>query len=132
DGLNLLKTLRQDFTYKNLIIVIVTSSDESATRLSAYSASADDIMFKPLDKSILQKRILNLAERFSSFGQQRDIQEITGLVKTKSLMEKLHDCLIDPRRRNEHLAVFEIDHFADWSKDREYSTIKGALVAISN
>ena len=128
DGLNLLKTLREDVTYNNLIIVIVTSNQETATRLRAYSENADDILFKPLDKVILQKRLLNLAKRYAAFEQL----PYTGLDQLRVLLARLHEMLIKPPSSSKHLVLFEIDSFAEWAALKGQSAVNEVLVFISN
>lgn len=132
DGLQLLRTLRQDVAYNKLIIIIVTSSDESATRLSAYAAKADDIIYKPLDKALLQNRVLGLLERYVTLGQHAEAQTNTGFVKEKSLLTQLHDYLIKPGRHNQFLAIFEINRFADWAEKHGYADTNAVMVSISN
>lgn len=73
DGLKLLRALRQDAVYNHLIIIVVTSSEEEDTRLDAYSAKADDILYKPIDPELLKKRILYLAERYALVGNVQQI-----------------------------------------------------------
>lgn len=73
DGLKLLKALRQDADYNHLIIIVVTSSEEVNTRLEAYSAKADDILYKPIDPDLLKRRILYLAERYALVGNEQQI-----------------------------------------------------------
>lgn len=73
DGLKLLRALRQDAVYSPLIIIVVTSSEEEDTRLDAYSAKADDILYKPIDPELLKKRILYLAERYALVGNVQQI-----------------------------------------------------------
>lgn len=131
NGLNVLKTLRQDMTYNNLIIVIVTSSEETSTSVSAYSANADDILYKPLDRTILQKRIISLSER-QLLSQDLLDQNYTGLDHLKALLTELHECLIKSGRSDHHLALFEIANFKDWILQNGHAAAKNLLIAISN
>lgn len=132
DGLNLLKTLRQDVAYNNLIVVIVTSSEESATRMNAYSANADDIFYKPFDKALLQKRILNLVERQIATNELTDPQDYTGLLHLKALTSELHTSLLKSDGTDKHLALFEVHAIKDWIKEKGYAAAKDLLIFISN
>lgn len=73
DGLKLLKALRHDAMLTHLIIIVVTSSEEVNTRLEAYSAKADDILYKPIDPELLKRRIFYLAERYALVGNEQQI-----------------------------------------------------------
>lgn len=130
DGLNLLKTLRQDIGYKNLIIVLVTSGEQLDTRVNAYTASADDILFKPIDKSILQKRILSIAERRVSEHESHD--NYTGLLHLPELKEELNELLKKPYRIESYLALFEVHKFSEWTKQNGYGPAKDLMIFISN
>lgn len=132
DGLKLLRTLRQDVTYNNLIVVIVTSSEEPLTRLSIYSAKADDILYKPLDIDILQNRLLNLAERRISLEEIPNDKDIVSQINLKTLFAQLNKCLNQPVGHVHYLALFEVDHFADWIEQKGHDAINDLLISISH
>ena len=114
DGLNMLKSIRQDIAYNNLIVVMVTSSEEPLTRISAYSAKADDILYKPLDAEMLQKRILNYAERHHPrFSSQNETVK-SNLLSLKTLITKINTSLEKPGPASESLVIFEISNFTNW------------------
>ncbi|MBN9377205.1 MAG: hypothetical protein BGO14_04500 [Chlamydiales bacterium 38-26] len=129
DGFNLLKTIRQDPLYKNLIILIVTGGDPSDTSLKAYSEDADDVLFKPLDKNILQKRITNIIERRLSLYESS--ASYTGLMSINDLMEELNACL---RNKEEEtvLSLFEVNNFNEWVQKNGKVAAKDLIVSISN
>lgn len=129
DGFNLLKTIRQDPLYKNLIILIVTGGDPSDTSLKAYSEEADDVLFKPLDKNILQKRITNIIERRLSLYESS--ASYTGLMSIHDLMEELNACL---RNKEEEavLSLFEVNNFNEWVQKNGKVAAKDLIVSISN
>lgn len=132
DGLDLLRTLRQDLTYTKLIVVVVTNSEEPVTRLSAYSAKADDIFYKPLDVGILQNRLLNLAERHVALDELSENKDWIGQINLKTLFAKLDACLKAPVGQIYYLALFEIDHFAKWMEQKEHAAINDLLISINN
>lgn len=129
DGLHLLKSIRQDVSYDKLIVVIVTISEEPMTRLSAYSAKADDILYKPLDIAILQKRILNLADRYKSVFKPHENGH--SLINLKTLITKLNMCLNKPGRYNQYLALFEINNFTDQLLKKGHHTVNSLLTYIN-
>lgn len=108
DGLNLLKTIRHDVAYKDLIIVLVTGTDRVMTKIDAYAENVDDILFKPIDPQVLQKRLLNLLDRRRSFDEVK-IDQSSGLHSYRELIQELESCL---KRSDEHtpfLALFEVN-----------------------
>ena len=129
NGLNLLKTLRQDVTFKNLIIVIVTSSEQLDTSLNAYAANVDDILFKPIDKNLLQKRILNIAQRWVPSNDTTACY--TGLGPLKELMNELNESQKQGQPES-HLVLFKIQDYANWINQNGYSAAKDLMVFISN
>lgn len=129
DGLNLLKTIRQDVTYKNLIIIIVTINEKFDTTLSAYAANVDDILFKPINKDILQKRILNISSRWISAN---DTNNFTGLCPYNSLIGKLSDAIKKSEYLLSFLVLFEIRDYESWVSQNGYGASKDLMISISN
>lgn len=130
DGLNLLKTLRQDINYRNLIIVVVTSNEQLDTRINAYAANADDILFKPIDTNVLQRRILSIASR--RISSQEPADNYTGLLHLQELMDALNETLKKSGRLEPYLALFEVHKFADWTKENGYVPARDLMISISN
>lgn len=130
DGFNLLKTIRQDPVYRNLIILIVTGGDQSDTSLKAYSEDADDVLFKPLDKNILQKRIKNIIERRLSLNESSS--SYTGLMSVNELMEELNACLRNKEEEGSILSLFEVNNFNEWVQKNGKVAAKDLIVSISN
>lgn len=128
DGLNLLRTIRQDVNLKNLIIIVLTGYGALDTRLQAYAANVDDILSKPIDKNLLQKRVLNIAERR---GTMLESGNYTGLMQQNDLMEELKKSLARAEPSS-FLALFEVDKFADWSQPHGVASTKDLIVFISN
>jgi DNA-binding response OmpR family regulator len=130
DGFNLLKTLRQDVAYKNLAIVIVTGSEALDTRINAYSANVDDILFKPIDRNILQKRILSIAHRRMS--SQGGSDDYLGLLHIQELTSELNKQLKKPSGSEGYLALFEVHNFAEWSLQQGDASVRELMIFISN
>lgn len=130
DGLDLLRTLRHDVAYSDLIIVIITGKEESSTRLSAYSAKADDIIYKPIDPILFQKRMINFSERYA--GAKERSKEHAGMGSLKELTAQIHTYLEEPEHAPHFLALFEIDQFNEWVKTHSQKEHKELLISISN
>lgn len=115
NGVELLKTLRSDIRYQNMLVVIITVSQDVGLLKDAYAVNVDDIIHKPLDKKILQSRISSLAKRYSYQGQFQNIDEATGLPNEHALHIHLHELLLAPEHLREgiFLALFEIDRFKE-------------------
>ena len=62
-GLAVLARIRGDGRLRDLPVVMITADTAPATRLSALSAGADDILAKPLDEDLLLARIRSLLRR---------------------------------------------------------------------
>jgi DNA-binding response OmpR family regulator len=130
DGFSLLKTLRADIAYQNLIIVMVTIHQEADTQLRAYSGHADEILYKPLNKAILQECVLNLAKRTALSGLSPG-QNRLGLNEFKTLLKRLHEILTAPQFF-QYLILFRIDHYSDLVLQHGQSIVNDFLVSISN
>lgn len=59
DGLEVLKVLKEDHTYDNMGILVATSTKEKTER-TALSLGADDVVSKPYDPIVIQKRMDNI------------------------------------------------------------------------
>lgn len=128
DGLNLLKTIRRDIAYKDLIIVLVTGTDKTITKIDAYTENVDDILFKPIDPKMLQKRIISLIDR-NRASAPRKIDQATGLNSYQELLHELDASLKRSYVRVPYLALFEVDKV---KKGEEPVTDKDLMVFISN
>lgn len=134
DGLTLLKTLRADIRYQKLIVIIITAKNDPDTRIRAYTADADDIIFKPLEKVALQKRILNIGKRHSLFDQLPDRSQLTGLHNIHSIYTTILEYQLQPgaMRGTHYLSIFEIEKFNDLMLTHRRSVIDSILISISN
>jgi DNA-binding response OmpR family regulator len=129
DGLNLLKTLRLDTTYGNLHIVIITGADETSTNLSGYSAKADEIIYKPIDPILFQRRILNFAERKKAQEENRDD---TGMGSLKKLTADIHRCIENEALGASTLVLFEVNQLNTWVQGHGVRKGQELLVSIGN
>ena len=109
DGISLLKTIRSDIDYRNLIIAVITSRNDPELREEAYSSNADDIIYKPFEKSSLQLRVLNLVRRLGVGQETPAFRDISDTDDRKELLNRLRRCLSMRGQEIRHLALFEAD-----------------------
>ncbi|MCB1149025.1 MAG: response regulator, partial [Chlamydiia bacterium] len=62
NGLDLLKTIQADPIYSKIPTLIITFFQEETVKEAGYNTTAVDVMFKPLNKSALQKLVLSHAK----------------------------------------------------------------------
>lgn len=131
NGLDLLRTLRHDITYAHLIVVIITSGKENTTMLTAYSAKADDIIYKPIDPILFQKRMINFSERYVHLSDDSSCKQ-DGIECTKELILSIHDQLKKPESAPHFLVLFEVNKFNDWLKIHTAKERQELLISIGN
>lgn len=131
DGFNLLKTLKADAVYKNLLIVIVTALNESDAKFNSYSGDADEIFYKPLNKKVLQQRVLTLAKRSATLGLST-AQNRIGLNTLKTLLKRLHEILTASSPFSSHLVLFRLDQYSDLVLHLGQSVVNEFMISISN
>lgn len=131
DGLKLLKTLKQDALYQNLVIVIVTSSEETQIKINAYVSKAEDILYKPIDPKVLQERLLNLAQRYILKKESPDYFDYTGMNHVSTLVARLHECYSNEEVKS-YLVLFEVANFSDLVIQEGQNYANKLLINISN
>jgi DNA-binding response OmpR family regulator len=57
DGLETCRRIRADDEYADIHIIFVTSKDDEATRLTAYEAGGDDVLTKPLNAAVINRKV---------------------------------------------------------------------------
>lgn len=87
NGFYVLKTLRADPAYNKMIIIVTSFLRDSQTRLTAYSSCADEILFKPIDKKLLQMRVINLVRRKSAYENS---SSFTRVLSHSTPIDQLH------------------------------------------
>lgn len=124
NGLHLLKSLRADPSYDDVIIIIITALHDPNIRLEAYEGKADDIFTKPLDKWSLQKRILNIVKRSAGLKTSVPSHRFQGY---QELLEKLREEIKNSSTTPSHLALLEIDPFSSESHESSYSWLCASM-----
>ena len=99
DGLEILRQIRSDLAMKAIPVLILTSSTDHNTKLSALNGGANDFLTKPLDVNELVVRVQNSLTMKSQHDQlalyskhlEREVQAQTSEIAA-SRMEAIH-CL---------------------------------------
>lgn len=135
DGFNLLKTLRAETVYQNLLVIIITErkwsyAEEADTELNSYSGNADGILYKPLNKKILQKCVVNLAKR-TTLLKLSTVQSRIGLNVFKTLLKKMNAILASPSSSS-YLVLFRIDHSAELVLQHGQGVVNEFMILVSN
>lgn len=131
NGMDLLKILRTDIRYQHLIIIIITVQIGTETLRTAYSENADSVLYKPLEKKILQKRIVNYAKKFF-LTNSSPVHEQIGLGSQKALLKKIYETLITAHRSPSYLVFFRIDDYSELILVHHRNVINKLMVSISN
>lgn len=134
-GFNLLKTLRMDAVYKNLIIVVLTARKwsyeaEVDAELSSYGGNADGILYKPLNKKIVQEFVLNVSKR-TILLKLSTVQSRVGLKTLKILLSDLREELMAPPFAA-HLVLIRMDHAADLVLQYGQGGVNEFTILVSN
>lgn len=121
NGVELLKTLRSDVRFSKLMIVIVTASKDNELLSDAYTSNVDDILHKPLDKKIVQTRILSLARKHAELHQFERRDSVTGLPNETAFHVYVHEKLLNAEyaRVGVFVALIEIDQFVTYMNRSE-------------
>ncbi|WP_068470406.1 response regulator [Candidatus Protochlamydia phocaeensis] len=83
--LNQLKSLHND----NLLIAMVTVSQEARLIEKVYEANVDDILFKPLDRVTLQKRLFSSLKKMYRLAYKTHHNALTGLFNAQAFYDYL-------------------------------------------
>ncbi|MCC5832198.1 MAG: response regulator [Chlamydiales bacterium] len=89
NGKILLRALRKDSRYRDLLIVICTALPIEEADESAYTEGCDAVVHKPLIPHIFLSRLLNLFERKRSSIPKSEIDPVTGLMTKKLLFDQI-------------------------------------------
>lgn len=131
DGINLLKTIRADITYRNMLIIIVTGSDDPNISSRANSNTADAVLHKPISQAMLQTCALNLARRHVG-PQLREERSSLGLYTQKNLQKKLDELLSSSFANPHFLVLLMLDRYEELCISPGVSAVNNCLIMISN
>lgn len=91
--------LLQRLQYKKLTVAMVTTPQECNLIQTLYGSEVDDIIFKPLESSILQKRFLQL---FRRANEEKNTDPSTGLHTVEVFLE-----IIQSRKKESQENIFD-------------------------
>lgn len=63
EGLQLVKTIRADDSFKELRIIMVTVRGRKQDIIKAFRAKIDDYIVKPIDRKVLNEKIVKILEK---------------------------------------------------------------------
>lgn len=129
-GLDLLKTLRSDVLYINLIVVVITAHNEPSIEVDSYAENADEVFFKPINKTILQKKVLNLAKRAAFLGMT-PIDEAMGLGSCKMLIDRIHEGLLSEKITG-YFALLHIENYSNLVLWHGQTFVNELMILMSN
>lgn len=89
NGFDILSSMRSDTKLKLIPVVVLTSSDDSETKLKALSLGANDFLSKPVDSSELALRLRNTLIAQAYQHKLTHFDGLTGLPNRKYLIKKL-------------------------------------------
>jgi len=88
-GFDILELLRKDVELQHVPVVVLTSSDDSETKLRALSLGASDFLSKPVDASELALRLRNTLVAQAYQHRMTYFDALTGLPNRKYLVNKI-------------------------------------------
>jgi DNA-binding response OmpR family regulator len=103
--------LLQRTQYKKILVAMVTISQESNLIKTIYGSAVDDILFKPLESTILQKRVLNLIRKINEEGDSC-LDPTTGLLQVQFFHDYLNAIILNNHDLSfDNIILFEMDHY---------------------
>lgn len=90
-GFDILEQIREDHELQHLPVVVLTSSDDSDTKLKALSLGANDFLSKPVDASELALRLRNTLVAQAYQHRLTYFDALTGLPNRKYLVNKIKE-----------------------------------------
>lgn len=130
-GFDLLKILRADIVYRNLIIIMITGYVNLDSQLSSYAENADEILYKPIDKNVLQKCALNIIKKKQALVVSNE-QNRMGLKSSKLLVQKIEDALSMAPSFSFSLVFVRIENYSNLVMVEGQNSINQAMVFMSN
>ncbi|UYI50042.1 EAL domain-containing protein [Vibrio natriegens] len=108
DGFEILKKLRNIPNFKYLPVIILTSSNDTSSKVKALELGATDFLSKPVDASELALRIRNTLAAKAYQDQLAYYDNLTGLPNRTLFLDRLEWELQKAQRQQQPLAVLEI------------------------
>ena len=108
-GFDILKALRQGDETRHLPVIVLTSSDDSETKLSALRLGATDFLSKPVDPSELVLRVRNSLAAKSYQDRLANYDRLTGLPNRQLFLHRLDRTLSRSKRDTQNAAVLVVN-----------------------
>lgn len=109
DGIELCRTIRADPRYAQLPVLILTSYREADQIQRAFSAGADDYLWKPIIEEVLLERVRNRIERNHALHEASDRDSLTGLPARRALITELERLAAYAAGSGEPLTIAVLD-----------------------
>lgn len=116
DGFETIRRLKESSVTKDIPIVIISGSQESADKVLSFELGAMDFVAKPFDIHELRARIqsaIKIDRLMKMLEQQAQIDSLTGLWNRSHLDDRLKSSIECARRNRTDLAIVmcDLDHF---------------------
>lgn len=108
DGFAILKELRENPATRFLSVIVLTSSNDSSTKLKALELGATDFLAKPVDRSELVLRLKNTLTVKAYQDQLAYYDTLTQLPNRKLFMDRLDWAIKSAARDGGQVAVLNI------------------------
>ncbi|MGB5607042.1 MAG: diguanylate cyclase, partial [Gammaproteobacteria bacterium] len=108
-GFDILEILRGDAELKHIPVIVLTSSDDSETKLKALHLGATDFLAKPVDSSELSLRLRNTLAAKAYQDHLTYYDSLTGLPNRRRFSDRLAMALEHSRQTGVSGGVLHID-----------------------
>lgn len=133
-GVRILERLRKDFGYEKLLLgMIMLSHEETHLIHECYEMNVDQILFKPLEGGVLQKKIVNSLKKQTDLLLESAKDSMTGLANAQTLQRYLEKIRQEGEKGiyQSHYVVFEIDGFTILMDQSHKISAEGILKEVS-
>jgi diguanylate cyclase len=132
-GFDILALLRGDSRYRHIPVIVLTSSNDSETKLRALQLGATDFLAKPVDPSELALRLRNTLAAKAYQDRLTYYDALTGLPNRRMFMDQLIWSLRCAKRDGAGVAILHIDldHFQKINDTLGHGTGDNLLIAVA-
>jgi diguanylate cyclase (GGDEF)-like protein len=132
-GFEILALVRRDSRYRHIPVIVLTSSNDSETKLRALQLGATDFLAKPVDPSELALRLRNTLAAKAYQDRLTYYDVLTGLPNRRMFMDRLLWSLRCAKRDGTGGAVLHIDldHFQKINDTLGHETGDSLLIGVA-
>lgn len=109
NGFEILTTMRADSRFKHIPVIVLTSSNDSETKLKALRLGASDFLAKPVDSSELALRLRNTLAAKAYQDRLAYYDELTNLPNRRLFMDRVRWAFQRSERDGTKGAVLHVD-----------------------